>query len=375
MDLKTKQEIIRSFAKRYKTGTKKGKGLLISQLIEITGYNRCYARFVLAHSLKQGKQTRKKTSSYQGVLLPLKKVWKTSNYCCGQLLVAAIPQLIPILKKTGDLSVTEEQEKLLLRVSSATIDRLLKPERKSLGVKGRSGTKPGTLLKHQIPVKIYTLWNEQLAGFLEIDCVAHCGETLRGEYINTLDCIDLATCWSEKQALMGKSELRTRQAFEETEKRFPFPIKGIDSDNGSEFINWHFLRLAKEKQITFTRSRPFKKNDQAHVEQKNYSTVRKIIGYKRLETEKQLEILNHIYQLLSDYHNSFIPTMKLEKKERIGSRIKRVYGKPKTPYQRVLEHPAIDKKVKLKLTQKYQTLNPVLLLKQINKLVEELLTI
>lgn len=375
MDLKTKQEIIRSLAKQYKTGAKKQKGVLVSQLVELTGYNRCYARLVLSHPPGQGKQTRRKTSSYQMVLLPLKKLWKTSNYCCGQLLVAAISQLLPVLKKTGDLVVTEEQEKLLFQISSATIDRLLKHERKKLGVKGRSGTKPGTLLKHQIPVKIYTPWDEQLPGFLEIDCVAHCGETLRGEYINTLDCIDLATCWSEKQALMGKSELRTRQAFEETEKRFPFQIKGIDSDNGSEFINWHFLKLAKEKQITFTRSRPFKKNDQAHVEQKNYSTVRKIIGYKRLETEAQLTILNQVYVLLSDYHNFFIPTMKLEKKERIGARIKRVYGKPKTPYQRVLDHPTIDEQVRQKLKEKYQTLNPVLLLKQINKLVETLLTV
>lgn len=374
MEKKTRQDVVKKLAKEYKQVSKKQKGVLLSQLIGITGYNRCYARWILSHVPKQKKQRRQKESQYQCVLAELKILWKTSNYCCGQLLVAAIPQLLPVLKRTGDLVVNRKQEQLLFQISSATIDRLLKNDRKKLGVKGRSGTKPGTLLKNQIPIKIYTPWDEQAPGFLEIDCVAHCGETLRGEYINTLDCIDLATCWSEKQALMGKSEKHTKEAFEEAEKRFPFLTKGIDSDNGSEFINWHFLRLAKERQITFTRSRPFKKNDQAHVEQKNYSTVRKIIGYKRLETEQELQILNQIYQLLSDYHNFFIPTMKLEKKERIGSKIKRIYGKPKTPYQRILEHPDISEKTKLELREKYQKLNPMWLQETIDRLVGKLLS-
>lgn len=373
MEKKTRQEVVRKLAKEYKQVSKKQKGVLLSQLIGVSGYNRCYARWILSHAPKQKRQVRKKGSHYQCVLPELKTLWKASNYCCGQLLVAAIPQFLSVLKRTGDLVIAEEKEKLLLQVSSATIDRLLKPERKKLGVKGRSGTKPGTLLKAQIPIKIYTPWDEQTPGFVEIDCVAHCGDSLRGEYLNTLDCIDLATCWSEKQALMGKSEKHTKEAFETAEKRFPFQIKGIDSDNGSEFINWHFLRMSKEREITFTRSRPFKKNDQAHVEQKNYSTVRKIIGYKRLTTEKELAILNHIYRLFSEYHNFFIPTMKLESKHQIGSKIKRVYGKPKTPYQRVLEHPDIPKETKQKLKEKYQMLNPIQLQETIDKLVGKLL--
>lgn len=374
MKKQDKYVILKAFAKEYAKQTKKQKGNTIQEVIRLTGYHQKHIIELLNHFPKEKQHRRNKPSSYIAILPELKKLWKTSNYCCGQLLVAAIPQLLPVMKRTGDMIATSEQEQLLLQISSATINRLLKPERKKLGVKGRSGTKPGTLLKRQIPVRIYTSWNEQLPGFLEIDLVAHCGDSLRGEYINTLDCIDLATCWSEKQALMGKSELYTRQTYEEAEKRFPFSILGIDSDNGSEFINWHFLRLAQERKITFTRSRPFRKNDQAHVEQKNYSTVRKIIGYKRLTTERELGILNHIYQLLSDYHNFFIPTMKLERKERIGSRIKRVYGKPKTPYQRVLEHPKIPEETKDKLKEKYQTLDPVKLLEEINRLVEKLLS-
>lgn len=156
------------------------------------------------------------------------------------------------------------------------------------------------------------------------------------------------------------------------EKRFPFKILGIDSDNGSEFINWHFLRMCKRKQITFTRSRAYRKNDQAHIEQKNFSTVRKIIGYSRLDTERQLEVLNQIYRLLSDHLNFFIPTLKLVRKEHIGSRVKRIYGKPKTPYQRVLEHPDINDNTKRDLKNKYITLNPASLLREINKLGRKL---
>jgi hypothetical protein len=261
----------------------------------------------------------------------------------------------------------------LLKVSAATVDRLLKGDRKRLEIKGKSGTKPGTLLKSQIPVRIFTPWDEQAPGFLEIDLVAHCGESLVDTYINTLDAVDIATTWIEKQALMGKSERLTVAAFEALETRFPFKILGIDSDNGSEFINWHFLRLAQRRQITFTRSRAYRKNDQAHIEQKNFSTVRKIIGYRRLETEKQLAILNTVYQLFSDYLNFFIPALKLVRKEHIGSKVKRIYDKAKTPYQRVLEHPDILEDTKISLRSKHQTLNPAALLRETNKLGKQLL--
>lgn len=192
-------------------------------------------------------------------------------------------------------------------------------------------------------------------------------------YINTLDTVDIATTWTEKQACMGKSERVTVEAFEKLEKRLPFKVLGVDSDNGSEFINWHFLRLAKRKQITFTRSRAYRKNDQAHIEQKNFSTVRKIVGYRRFETEKQLTILNRIYQLLSDYLNFFLPTLKLVRKEYIGSKVKRIYDKPKTPYLRVLEHPDIPEDSKTSLRSKYLILNPAELMRGINRLTNQLL--
>lgn len=367
-----KYALLRIFTPKYKKASKKQKGLILTEVVSLTGYHRKHARKLLLHPPVRGKFKRSKPSSYLPILLKLKKLWAVSNFACGKILVPAVPNLLSQLLRFGELKANEEEKELLLRVSAATVDRLLKADRKRLEIKGRSGTKPGTLLKHQIPVRIFTPWDEQIPGFLEIDLVAHCGESLTDTYINTLDAVDIATTWTEKQACMGKSERVTIEAFEAMEKRFPFRILGVDSDNGSEFINWHFLRMAKRRHITFTRSRAYRKNDQAHIEQKNFSTVRKIIGYRRLETYSQLVTLNQIYQLLSDYLNFFIPTLKLVRKEHIGSRVKRIYDKAKTPYQRVLEHPDIAEDVKLSLKSKYLTLNPADLLRRINKLTNEL---
>lgn len=374
MDLKTKQVVVKQLATQYMKASKKEKGVILTELVRLTGYNRSYARCALRKPpVKKTGQRRTRVSKYQVIIKSLRRLWVISNFACGQLLVAAIPDLLEQLVKFDEIRVTKKERKLLLQISSATVDRLLKADRKRLEIKGRSGTKPGTLLKSQIPVRIFTPWDEQVPGFLEIDLVAHCGESSVDTYINTLDAVDIATTWTERQALMGKSERATVEAFENLERRLPFKVLGIDSDNGSEFINWHFLRLAQRRQITFTRSRAYRKNDQAHIEQKNFSTVRKIVGYRRLETEKQLVTLNRIYLLLSDYLNFFLPTLKLVRKEHIGSRVKRIYDKPKTPIMRVLEHPDIPEDIKLKLRSKYTTLNPAFLLREINKLGRELI--
>lgn len=365
--------LFRIFSKEYKKASKKQRGLILTEVVSLTSYHRKHAGRLLNNPPSRKKFKRYRPSKYMIILPLLKKLWTASNFSCGTILVPAIPEILESLLRFKEIRASKKDEKLLLKISSATVDRLLKADRKRLEIKGRSGTKPGTLLKHQIPVRIFTPWNEEIPGFLEIDLVAHCGESLVDTYINTLDAVDIATTWTEKQACMGKSERVTIEAFEEMEKRFPFRVLGVDSDNGSEFINWHFLRMAQRKQITFTRSRAYRSNDQAHVEQKNFSTVRKIIGYRRLETEKQLKILNQIYRLLSDYLNFFIPTLKLVRKEHIGSKVKRIYDRPKTPIIRVLEHPGIDENTKLALKNKYLTLNPAELLRGINRLTNKLL--
>jgi len=371
-----KYAIMRVFAKGYKRAPKKEKGRILSEVIKLTGYYKTYAVELLRGPVRPRQLQvikRSRPSSYLPVFKELKKLWGISNFACGKILVSSMPGLLEQLLKFRELKVSAKQKKLLLKISPATCDRLLKAERKRLEIKGKSGTKPGSLLKHQIPVRIFTPWNEQTPGFVEIDYVAHCGETLADTYINTLDATDIATCWTEKEACLGRSEKVTVEAFEKLEGKFPFPILGVDSDNDVLLINWHFMRMCQRKQITFTRSRAYRKNDQAHIEQKNWSTVRKIVGYKRLETDNQLEILNQIYQLLSDYLNFFISNAKLVRKDHIGSRVKRIYTQPKTAYQRVLEHPGINMEVKKILQEKYQNLNPAQLIRQINKLVSQLL--
>ena len=249
---------------------------------------------------------------------------------------------------------------------------MLSPARKQIFSKGKSTTKPGSLLKHQIPIRTFAGWDNAKPGFLEIDFVALCGESLAGDYVNILDSVDICSCWSEMQGFMGKSQYFTTQALDEIKERVPFEIKGIDSDNDALFINAHLLRYCEEKQITFTRCRPYRKNDQAHIEQKNYSVVRKYLGYKRYDTQKQLKIINQICRLLSLYHNYFQPVMKLKEKTRIGSRVRRKYDLAKTPFQRVLQTRYVSPRTKQKLKQKYQTLNPKQLLKQIIKLNNQL---
>jgi len=365
--------LFRIFSKEYRKASKKQRGLILTEVVSLTNYHRKHAGRLLNNPPSRKKFKRYRPSKYIIILPLLKKLWAASNFSCGTILVPAIPEILESLLRFKEIRASQKDKKLLLKISSATVDRLLKADRKRLEIKGRSGTKPGTLLKHQIPVRIFTPWNEETPGFLEIDLVAHCGESLVDTYINTLDAVDIATTWTERQAIMGKSERVTIEGFELMEKRFPFRVLGVDSDNGSEFINWHFLRMAQRKHITFTRSRAYRSNDQAHIEQKNFSTVRKIIGYRRLETEKQLKILNQIYRLLSDYLNFFIPTLKLVRKEHIGSRVKRIYDKPKTPIIRVLEHPGIDENTKLALKSKSLTLNPAELLRGVNRLTNKLL--
>lgn len=367
-----KYALFRIFSRQYKKASKKQRGLILTEVVGLTGYHRKHARLLLIKPPSKKNFRRNKSSKYQPVLSQLRKLWAVSNFACGKILIPAIPSLLKQLLKFNEIRVTEEERSLLLKISAATVDRLLKADRRKLQIKGRSGTKPGSFLKHQIPVRIFTPWNEETPGFVEIDYVAHCGETLVDTYISSLDAVDIATCWTEKEACLGRSERATIEAFEKLENRFPFKILGIDSDNDALFINWHFLRMTKKKSITFTRSRAYRKNDQAHIEQKNWSTVRKIVGYQRLETEKQLATLNKIYQLLSGYLNFFIPTLKLVRKEHIGSKIKRIYGKAKTPYQRALEHPAIGQEIKQALWAKYALLNPAALLREISRLANKL---
>jgi hypothetical protein len=226
-----------------------------------------------------------------------------------------------------------------------------------------STTKPGTLLKKNIPLRMGDEWDDAVPGFVEIDLVAHCGESTAGEYVNTLDVTDICTGWTETRAVINKAERHVHAALIVIGNQQPFTYKGIDSDNGSEFINHHLFRWCKKENIVFTRSRPYKKNDNCHVEQKNWHVVRRNIGYGRYEGQEAVDALNAYYANLRLYSNFFIPQTKLISKERINGRIRKKYDIPQTPYRRCLDSEDISEEVKKALQETHATLNPAALQK------------
>ena len=240
--------------------------------------------------------------------------------------------------------------------------------RKKQQIKGRSTTRPGSLLKKSIPIRTFSQWDDTRPGFFEVDLVSHDGGNLRGDFIQSLNVTDIATCWMEMIAVKNKAQRWVFGGIKEIRKRLPFAILGFDSDNGSEFINNHLIRYCKEQQITFTRARPYRKNDSCFIEQKNWSVIRRTVGYGRYDSSEQLQVLNQLYGYLRFYVNFFQPVRKLVKKERIGSRIKKQYDVAQTPFRRVLASSDIPEEIKMKLQRQYDMLNPAELRRQITRL-------
>lgn len=373
MTQQAKAEIIQHYRKQYRRATKGEKSRIIDTVAESTGYSRKHIIHALNKDVDVPKRiTRDRVSRYEPIIKPLEKIWAISNFLCGKRLEPFIPELLDSLKRHNEIDLAQEEEALLLSISSATVDRLLGPARKSLTIKGRSTTKPGTLLKHKIDIRTFADWNDNEPGFLEIDLVAHCGDSTRGEYINTLDMTDVATGWTVCAAFMGRSERFCVEAIEQTRSSFPFPILGIDSDNGSEFINAHLKRYCERNSITFTRARANKKNDSCYVEQKNWDVVRKMIGYGRFETNAQLDIVKRIHNLLGLYQNYFQPSQKLTSKQRIGAKVKKTYDLAQTPCRRLLNRPQTPEQTKRMLRATLAGLNPAELQRSIQSLVAEL---
>ncbi|MBA7542876.1 ISNCY family transposase ISKol11 [subsurface metagenome] len=278
------------------------------------------------------------------------------------------------LEKHKEIDLTPTVRKKLTKISASTIDRLLKPEKDKFKIgKGRKGTKPGSLLKKAIPIRTFADWDDARPGFVEIDLVGHDGGKSSGDYIQSLNFVDIATCWDITAACKNKAQKHVFEATEKASARFPFKILGIDSDNGSEFINAHMLRYCIENKITFTRSRAHKKNDSCFVEQKNYSVVRRAVGYLRHDTAQELDLLNELYIHLDYYTNYFQPVVKLKSKTRVGSKVTKKYDVAKTPFRRVLKCQDIDDKIKEELKRKYDSLNPADLKRKISKLQDKLL--
>jgi hypothetical protein len=373
VDQHSKSELIKAYRKAYRLARKGEKTRIIGIIVEATGYCRKHViRSLNQRTHVPKKVTRRRTSRYGTIVKPLQKIWAASNFACGKRLQPFMAEMLRALKKHKEIDVTEEEETLLLSIGSATIDRLLTRARKGLVPKKRGATKPGMLLKHQIPIRTFADWDKGKPGFLEIDLVAHCGENNRGDYVNTLTMTDIATGWTVCTAFMGKSEAFCVTAIQESTPSFPFPILGIDSDNGGEFINAHLKKYCERNSITFTRGRPNKKNDSCYVEQKNWDVVRKMIGNARFDTPEQLDMVKGIHNLLLLYQNYFQPSQKLISKERIGAKVKKRYDMAQTPCQRALSHHDVSNDKKEELSVLFRDLNPAQILRSIQRLVSKL---
>lgn len=367
MSKRSKRELTEAIQPRYLKAGKTEKAKILDEFTAATGYHRKYAIKLLKHGLKRKgykKVGRKKI--YQGEVVEiLEKIWETCGKICSKRLHPFIPEMVSVLEREGELSCSPETKTLLLSMSRSTIDRCLQKARYA-SPKGISTTKPGTLLKKMIPVRTWHEWDDARPGFVEMDLVAHCGDNAAGQFIYTLTAVDVATGWTECLALPNKTQIAVSNAIRALRLRLPFPLLGIDCDNGSEFINDLLYRYCLEEKITFTRSRPYKKNDQAYVEQKNGSVVRNTVGYDRFETEEDLQLLQVVYEYLHVYVNFFQPVMKLIKKERVDGRTVKVYDQATSPYRRVLTSTDIAFSDKASLTNLYVHLNPVTLRKNID---------
>jgi len=379
MSPQSKKEYRKALGLRYQKASRKQKSQILNEVCANLGFNRKYA----VRWLRNWKPTRRRKPKHKpgpkpqyqhpDFLKALKEIWVAANLICSKRLKAAIPDWIgPYQQLYGFLP--QEILGKLLRISPSAIDQTLKPIRALYRGKGRCTTEPGLLLKHHIPIKT-NQWDESRPGFLETDTVAHCGTTVEGLYAVTTNTVDIATNWSEQRATYGKGFRDIADKIKDIEKSLPFALLGFDCDNGKEFLNNFLMNyfLGRKSPIQFTRSREYQKNDNAHVEGKNYTHVRQWLGYRRFEDPKIVALLNDLYKTeWRLYHNFFIPSTKLQAKERVASKTIKHHDKPKTPYQRILESKHILKQTKDKLKAIFNPLNPFKLKKTIDEKIAKI---
>ncbi len=360
MGSKSKREYLIKIRERYRKASKKDKTNLLDELCFVCGYNRKYAIRALNNKqvkpIKAKKRGPKKQYNHPEILKVLNFIWRKANLPCSKRLVEILSLWLPYYP----FEINEGTRKKLLGISAASIDRLMRADRSKYLKLGLATTKPGSLLKKHIPVKTGQ-WDETKPGYLETDTVAHCGTSMAGQFAFTVNSVDIATNWTAQGAVWGKGERGVKEIIAEMEDILPFEILGFDCDNGSEFLNWHLVRFFSErkKPVKFTRSRPYQKNDNAHVEGRNWTHIRQYLGYQRFDNQQIVGLLNDLYRTeWYFYFNFFMPYTKLISKERNGSKTIKKYDKPKTPYQRVLESKDINEEVKKGLTKTFKQLNP-----------------
>jgi hypothetical protein len=368
--------VTKQMARRYEKAPRGEKNTMLDELCALTGWSRRHARRALAQAISgRPEPPRRPRPRIYGddVVEPLRFVWAALGGPAGKRLAPFMAEALQALERHGELRCSAEVRCKLLRISAASIDRLLAPERARLRVRGRSGTKPGSILKRQIPIRTFAEWDDRRPGFCEVDLVAHDGGDPRGEFCQTLDLVCVATGWTEPRALRNKAQRWVHEALVEIAGSLPFPLRGLDSDNGAEFINAHLFAWCEEQQITFTRSRPYRKNDNCFVEQKNWPVVRQQVGYGRYDTPAELEILRELYGHLRLYVNFFQPQMKLVAKTRQGAKVSKRFDTARTPYQRALASPHVSRTAKRELSRTFLELNPAELKRRIGSCQDRLI--
>ena len=370
----TRKEVLNKMRRRYATAGLVYKGKLIDEVVELFGYHRKAAIRALRKTESRlgviGIIGRPKKYESEKMLKPLKTIWLAALQPCGKRLVGALPQWVPAYEEDHRRLDSDVRESLLC-ASAATLDRLLRSARAQHRRRGR--TRPGTLLRQEIPIR--TEWAEEGAGYLEIDTVAMCGGSLDDRHAWMFDGVDIRTTWVEMRALSNRGQAATLEQLRDVEESLPFNLAGLDADNGGEFINHHLVAYAHERKhpLAFTRSRPYRKNDNAHVEQKNYTHVRQWFGYERHDNPEVLSLMNSLCKgALGRLLNFFLPSMKLQSKRREGSKTIRVYDRAVTPLERVLGREEVSAQKKAHLRELRGRLNPFALRRQIDKSLKEI---
>lgn len=388
-----KQAVTRELARRYVRADRKAKQAIVDQVVGIAGYNRSYATWLLRTVGRRvvlpsmGKQTlvvetarrdqtrrRARPRIYdEKVLAALKRLWRISDCICGKRLAPFLPELVPVLERHEELVLDDDTRSKLVAISAASIDRLLAEEKARQRLVERAGPRPDSLLLLKIPIQTHAESHAEVPGYVEVDLVSHDGGCGSGEYCQTLDVTDRYSGWTETQAVRNKAHQWVFAALKDIRGRLPFPLLGVHPDNGGEFINRALYDYCQSEQLEFTRSRPYRKNDNCHVEQKNYTVVRRAVGYFRYETAEHLLLLNRLYEELRPYTNYFQPTVKLLEKTRAGSRVHKRYDEARTPYRRLLAWDGLDAAGRERLTAAYQQLNPAALKRRCERLQRQLL--
>jgi hypothetical protein len=378
MDMHARKEYRRVVRDRYwKARTKKEKSQILDEYCANTGQARKYAIRKLRSREKPGEKCRKRRKQvYDGeVTAPLAKMWEIFDYPCGQRLKPLIESQTDKLRQFGELPISDEVAGKLKKMSAATIDRKLKHQKEVLHLQwSKGGHRPSLALKHKIAIRL-TNWDTAKVGYVEADLVFHCGASTVGQHICTVSATEISSGWWEGEPILGKSQDQCFRALREIRDRCPFAWKGLDSDNGQEFISDVLYKYCAREKLDFTRSRPGHKNDNAYIEEKNWTHVRKVLGYLRYDTPAEAVIIRDLYRNeLRLYKNFFQPVMKLMSKERIGGRIKRKYGRPLTPYQRLMDSQQLSQEAQQRLAEAYLPLNPAALKRAIDAKINSLLT-